>query len=351
MKILLWADNHYCQYSSILRTRGDKYSIRLENQIESLNWLNKLALEKNCDSMICLGDFFDKESLNSEELTALNDIEWNGLSKVFIVGNHEMGRNDLSISSSHVLNLIPHVAIMNSVQEFMLGNTRVVFLPYILESDRKPLSEYVKKSNYTTLILSHNDVAGIQMGQIVSKDGFSLDEIDSSCDLFINGHIHNGKKITDKIINLGNLTGQNFSEDAFVYDHNIMILDTDTLRYELIKNPYALNFYKIDFTENSSIYYINEISPKIGNNAVVTIKCNEKDFNYINCRFGKGHSDVIPKHSGVLESRIMIQHTSTENVQNIEEFSVDHYNEFQKFILSTMGNSEIVLKELEEILA
>lgn len=351
MKVLIWADNHYCQYSSILRSRGSKYSIRLENQIQSLNWVNKVAVERNCDFMICLGDFFDKESLNSEELTALNDIEWNNLSKVFLVGNHEMGRNDLSISSSHVLNLIPHITIMNSVEEFVLDNARLIFLPYILESDRKPLNEYIKDSIFKTLVLSHNDIAGIQMGQIISKNGFSIDDIEANCDLFVNGHIHNGQKITNKIINLGNLTGQNFSEDSFVYNHNVMIIDLKTLEYELIQNPYALNFYKIDFTENSSIDYVNDISSRIKSNSVVSIKCKEEDYNYINCRFGKGDSDIIPKHNGILESRIMIQHLNNENVENVEEFSVDHYKEFQKFILNTLGNSDIVLKELEEILA
>lgn len=350
MKILVWTDNHYCQYSSILRSRGKKYSTRLENQIQSLNWLNEVAIEKDCDSMVCLGDFFDKESLNSEELTALNDIKWNNLSTVFLVGNHEMGRNNLSISSSHILNLIPNITIMDSVKEFMLDNTRIVFLPYVLESDRKPIEEYFEKSNDKTLVFSHNDIAGIQMGQIISKNGFSIEEIENNCDLFVNGHIHNGQKITPKIINLGNLTGQNFSEDSFIYNHNIMIIDTDTLEYELIENPYSLKFYKLDFTTDNSITHINDISFRVRNNSIVTIKCNEEDFNYINCRFGKGDSDIIPKHNGIIESRIMIQHLSNEDVESVEEFSVDHYKEFQKFILDTLGNSDIVLKELEEIL-
>ena len=37
MKVLLYTDNHFSQYSSILRNRGERYSIRLENQIKSIN--------------------------------------------------------------------------------------------------------------------------------------------------------------------------------------------------------------------------------------------------------------------------------------------------------------------------
>lgn len=45
------------------------------------------------------------------------------------------------------------------------------------------------------------------MGQFISKAGFDINDIEDNCDLFINGHLHNGSKITDKIFNVGNLTG------------------------------------------------------------------------------------------------------------------------------------------------
>lgn len=37
MKILIYADNHFCETSSIIRSYGDKYTLRLENQIKSIN--------------------------------------------------------------------------------------------------------------------------------------------------------------------------------------------------------------------------------------------------------------------------------------------------------------------------
>ena len=60
MRILLYTDNHFCTNSSIIRKNGEKYSIRLENQIKSVNWAEQLGIEKNCDMVIHLGDFFDK---------------------------------------------------------------------------------------------------------------------------------------------------------------------------------------------------------------------------------------------------------------------------------------------------
>jgi len=57
MKIGLYTDVHYGQYSSILRMRGSKYSKRLENCIDSINWAEKLFEEQGCSRVICLGDF------------------------------------------------------------------------------------------------------------------------------------------------------------------------------------------------------------------------------------------------------------------------------------------------------
>ena len=71
MKILIVGDVHWSTYSSIVRSRGKKYSTRLENLINSVNWAERIADEENCDRIIYLGDFFDKADLTAEEITAL----------------------------------------------------------------------------------------------------------------------------------------------------------------------------------------------------------------------------------------------------------------------------------------
>lgn len=37
MKIALFTDNHFCERCSIITGYGTKYSLRLENQIKTLN--------------------------------------------------------------------------------------------------------------------------------------------------------------------------------------------------------------------------------------------------------------------------------------------------------------------------
>ena len=46
MKILLYTDVHFCKSSSIVTGRGKRFSTRLENIIESLNWAENLGKEK-----------------------------------------------------------------------------------------------------------------------------------------------------------------------------------------------------------------------------------------------------------------------------------------------------------------
>lgn len=340
MKILVFGDCHWSTYSSILRKRGDIYSFRLHNLIDSMNWVEEYAKKNNIDTIVGLGDFFDKETLNSEEITALTEIRWSNIPHYLLIGNHEMGRNDLFYSSTNVFNNKNFYIINKCIVKFFFETlTNIVFLPYILNSNKSILENIFKNCNKEnkTIIFSHNDIAGIQLGKFVSKSGFEIEDIEKNCDLFINGHLHNGVKITDKIINLGNLTGQNFSEDAYKYSHNIMELDTDTLEYKLIENPHAINFYKVDCVNTTPNFCAFK------QNSVVTLKSLEKDVSY--------YEEEIKKHSNIIEYRILIEKevlNSTDNIKN-EELIIDHISEFKKYVLENIGTSEIILEELEEV--
>ena len=65
MRFLIFGDVHWSTYGSIVRSRGDKYSTRLEYLISSMNWVEKLAQTNKCDSIIGLGDFFDHSEFSA----------------------------------------------------------------------------------------------------------------------------------------------------------------------------------------------------------------------------------------------------------------------------------------------
>ena len=351
MKICIYADNHWSQYSSIIRQRGDKYSLRLENQIKSINWVESLAITQLCDMVVHLGDFFDSPNLNSEEITALKEIQWaNDLLHYFIVGNHEIGTRNLEFNSLNILTNNSPFRLIDTPTSINYADVRLelVFLPYVFESDRKPLNEELGTRNTPRIIFSHNDIKGMQLGKFQSKEGYEISDIQANCDLFINGHLHNGEKVADKIINCGNLTGQNFGEDAFKYEHVALVLDTDNMRVAVFENPYAFNFYKLDFYTNNHLDDMN--ATHIKSNAVCSIRCAEKDLHYLKARFGNEKDDLIPKNCNVIASRFIVVPESLDKEIVEEQLSdVDHLKLFREYILETLGDNDLVVSELAEV--
>lgn len=340
-KILIFADNHFCEKTSIVIKYGTKYRVRLENQIESLNWLEDLAVEQKCDSVICLGDFFDHDYLTDMEATALKDIKWNSLPHAFLVGNHESGYNGLKYNVTKLLEG-PNRRVISEASKFDLDdNTELCFLPYIIESDRKLINEYF--GNYSNekkrIILSHNDIAGIQLGPVMSKVGFNIDDITNNCDLFLNGHLHNGRWINKKVLNLGNLTGKDFGEDASLYTHNIAILDTETLKITLIENPYAFNFYKIEINNENEIKKLHELKQ----NSAITIKCNHSMFNLI--------EDEIKNIPNIIEHRKLSSFNSVDEVETLDstDLNIEYLPEYCNICRQKIENSELLEQELSEV--
>lgn len=346
MRILLYSDVHFSTYSSILRLRGKKFSVRLENLIKSLSWAESLSDQEHCDMVVTLGDFFDKSVVSDEEMTALREVVWNTkIPHYTLVGNHESSISSLEYSSAHALasGATPFYVISQPYKLSIKGGA-LYFIPYVMEDNRKPLQEYLTELGYQkqdlNVVLSHNDLKGIQLGRIQSAVGFELADIESCCDLFINGHIHNSNWITKKILNLGNLTGMNFGEDAFVYKHQVMILDTETREVQLIENPYSLKFYQLTIEKKSDLARFRKLEP----NAVVSIRCKESFY-----------EDVLAElraNTNILEHRVSILKESGETQEtqaSVETLHVDHLQKFKEFVLSKLGDDLVVQEELTSL--
>jgi DNA repair exonuclease SbcCD nuclease subunit len=339
MKILLFTDLHMCPQASIINKWGTKYPKRLENCIETVNWLERKAEELHCDWIISLGDFFDKPDLTSETITACQDIQWSWLQHYHLVGNHDASNSSLIFNSVNCLSNDNHRVI---TEPLMLSaeDCDICFLPYVTECDRKPLNEYFTERTFNPhrIILSHNDISGIQLGPVVSKTGFSVEEIEANCDIFCNGHLHNGQAITPKVINLGNVTGKDFGENAFTHSHCIAILDTSTMSLEYIENPYAYNFYKVDINTEADLTCLKSLKA----NAVVSVKCAQSLVEKVR--------QVIEETSNIIDSRVILIRQYEEATESTElDLSVDHLARFIECCKSTIENSTILEEELSEI--
>lgn len=339
MKILIYTDNHFCERYSIVSKFGKKYTVRLENQLASLDWVERLAEARSCGLIVCAGDFFDKSSLSQDELTALRDVKWSRIKHYFLVGNHESEEADLRYSSTKALESEDRIVVSDpDVIDF--GAFELAFLPYTPESQRKPIGEYFGARSKPRLLISHNDLLGVQMGPAVSSVGFTPDELGSVCDLCVNGHLHNGQWITDKVLNLGNLTGKDFGEDAGRYPHRALIVDTDGMKTEFVENPHALNFYKVNVDEEADFAALAKLKP----NAVVSLQCPIKLLADAKSKL-EGNANVIC-------CRVIAKQDAANDVDiaDIAELAVDHCAKFAECCRAKFEASPILEAELAEIL-
>ncbi len=342
MKILLFSDNHFCERYSLVNRYGSKYTMRLENQIKTMNWVEAVAKEENCDAVFCLGDFFDKPQITAQEITALREVVWNDLPHYFIVGNHESGDINLQYSSTKALeNKNRHVISTPTKLEF--DSFDLLLLPYITESDRKPLKEYfIFNKGKKQILLSHNDLKDIDFGMAISKQGFTLEEIDEAVDICFNGHLHNGPKATDKIINMRDITGKDFGENAFKYPHDLIILDTDTLAYKYLENPHALNFYKLEVSKTTDL----NVFDKLKGNAVISVKC-------INTLVEQVREAIKQHLDKIIESRVTVCRLADESeatTLDVSDLSMDHLAKFYEMCTEKIENTPLLKEELAEVL-
>ena len=341
MKILFFADLHMCPRASIINKWGSKYPLRLENCINSVNWLERLAETEGCEYIISLGDFFDKPDLTSETITASKDLEWSNIPHISIVGNHDASVSSLEFNSANSLLNSLH-KVITEPQLLTFDTFELGLLPYIVESDRRPLDSYFSAPNSKPrIIVSHNDLNGIQLGPVVSKTGFTIEEIEANCDLFLNGHLHNGQAISKKVINLGNITGKDFGEDAGKHSHEAAILDTDTMSVRYIENPFAFNFYKLQVDAEQDIKKFATLKA----NAVVSVKCAKGLVESVKA--------AIANTPNILEARVIITRTAEDDhdvdTNAIDLSAIDHLARFVECCMANIDNTRMLEEELAEV--
>ena len=332
MKILIYTDVHWCKFSSVIREIDDKYSVRLQHLINSVNWAERLAEEHNCNMIISGGDFFDSHVVSDFEISSLSEIKWAKIPHKFILGNHEIQNKNKELSSAHIFKLMGFELITEPEKED-IGNVELCYLPYMFEYPS--LNELFGDCTKKRVVFSHNDIEGIALGGYVFEKGFSLADISKNCDLFLNGHIH-AKGTYGNMLNLGNLCGQNFGENNV--PHNAYILDTDTLELTAFENMYAFNFYKIDCTTKVKF-------PKLKNNPCLWIRCSENTLEEVKNKVNEISDLVYIRYQ--LESKEVEQ----EEQEEVELEQIDHLEALRTYILENVGSTEIIKEELANLTA
>lgn len=353
MKIVFYSDVHFSTYSSIFRKRGKQYSLRLESCINSVGWAEDYAERVGADLIVIGGDFFDKSDLSAEELTALKEIYFSQkINHVVLVGNHEMKTRDRTLTSAHLFQTLHGMFDVYDVPHAWEGSElgqkfNVLFLPYINEEERREFTDYLPNNNLPTIVFSHNDVGGIQLGQFISKEGFKLTDIEKYSALFINGHLHNGVFLNQRhtICNVGNLTGKDFGEDGFQFKHQLAVIDTDSMSIELVDNPYAAYFYKIELHQKDAENELRSISTSFAPISCITCKLEIDDMQVV-----KTLLDNLPSVVNYRLLAVKAQGERPECYDTLDTFtSIDHISSFKQYVRSQLESTELLEKELQEL--
>ena len=132
----------------------------------------------------------------------------------------------------------------------------------------------------------------------------------------------------------------NIFKPAKINFDNIIILDTDTLHYELIENPYAYNFYKLQVNTEADLSVFNTLK----NNAVVSIKCEQQ-------LIEKTKHVLSELSDKIIDSRIIL----VRNIESVDssttelDLSVDHLARFIECCKASIEDSKLLEEELSEI--
>lgn len=237
----MYTDAHVAQNSSLLRASEGQMGPRLEMQVESFRWMYD-TFGKDVDCIVDIGDLTDNTYLNSEEITALSHALSlsKGVPEYHVLGNHERKTESSTFHSLSMLNLLPNMQVIDKPSKMDI-NPDIAFLPYSHNPDLSTIRELSTK-----VLFSHVTILGSMLTSVFrATHGLPSDFLDDCFDLVVNGHIHSSQWVSKKVLNLGVMTGVSFGDSYKLHYPSIAILDTDTMKLNIIENPHAVRFKKI----------------------------------------------------------------------------------------------------------
>ncbi|AMM44934.1 putative exonuclease [Bacillus phage SP-15] len=258
MLIGYYTDPHWTMASSILKATSGKLGPRLESMIESYRWMYD-RLGKDVDAIVDGGDLTDNAFLRAEEISAMSTaLSFNkGIPEYHLLGNHEKLTESSEYHSLSMLGLLPHIKIIDKPQRMDI-NPDVSFLPYSHNPDLSTIRELSGK-----VLFSHVTVLGSLLTSVFrASHGVDAQFLDDCFDLVLNGHIHSSQWVSKKVLNFGVMTGVSFGDNYQLHYPSIGILDTDTMKVEVIENPHAIRFKKFECDTIAGLStYLNGLKP------------------------------------------------------------------------------------------
>ena len=162
--------------------------------------------------------------------------------------------------------------------------------------------------------------------------GYRIDEINKEprIKMWFNGHYHQRMTLSDKIQVVGNLCGQNFTQN---FDpHGVAVYDTETNKYEFIENPFALVFGKMDTSQPKCRDIRKAVESDKVKRYVLAIQTDSELKPAM-----KEWADKYLVASRILTSDVAGAGLGSEEVENDEATTVDHIGLFFKEVEERYG--------------
>lgn len=257
MKILIFSDMHISDRGSMMKA-GE----RLDYIDKTFDWIHNIALELGCDEIINGGDLTSSDSLSSTENACLvrNMDKLSSVGTTYhVLGNHERTDSRGDYTSIEALDGFKgHILVRGYPTQLIRDNKSILLVPYGCE-DR------IKDFGAIDYAVTHTEY--LPKGSMFQ--GRDLNEI-KDIGLVFNGHIHDPSAF-DNVVIIGSALGSNFGDNYKTARPGIIILDTETGRYERIENPHAPLYRTITSkdevieSEKSRTYYRvrGEVDPAI----------------------------------------------------------------------------------------
>ena len=244
-KILIFADLHLHNHK--------RSNERLEDCLQTLNWIFETAQKHNIKNIVCVGDLFHTRQ-KIDVLTYQKTFELfekHQKSNVWLLlGNHDMWyEHNWDVSSVIPLGILPNVTVIIKPCEIDIDGSITSFLPYI----KDPLDSLALLKN-KNLLFVHAAVHGALINsrsltysdELIEHDGdmVKIDEnVFSSWKRVFLGHYHAYQEINNKMRYIGSPLQLSYGE-AFDKKY-IAIYDTDTQTTELIENTFSPKHFVI----------------------------------------------------------------------------------------------------------
>lgn len=248
-KVAIFTDPHFGIYKNS--------NIFLESQKKFfINQFIPYLKENNIKNVWCLGDVFDNR--NNINVKILNEVyslfknDFKDFQVKILVGNHDSYYKDIiKVNSLKYLNELPNVEIIETIQEHIIDNRKVLFVPWLTE--HKQLEEYFDKNIVEAeLCMGHFEISGFLYNKgFVCENGLNPEIFFKNFKLTFTGHFHRRSKIkvNDRIVQYIGNPYQLTRMDVGDLERGFCVLDLNDLSYEFINNSKSLRFLKLVYPE------------------------------------------------------------------------------------------------------